>query len=263
MRAECFGQSRPQDGRQQTLNQDAFVIGRQPVPWMALCDGAGSALSVARRALGLFETRLQEVSLGQLLRDETWLRWTKGLDSALLGGPEATFVAAAVIGDQVIGVAAGDSRAYLTPFEGPVRLLTGSAAKARLAAVKRGESMELRAPEVDLEDEATFHTSRMKLALVAGVHPVADSRKWTVVARNGAPTRLLKAARLYPFTREGSRAACAEGARLRLRLKLDGSWTSFRSRVLVEGPWERPEAVIPAWVIEGLDRPIPVSYYFD
>ena len=134
MRAECFGQSRPQDGRQQTLNQDAFVIGRQPVPWMALCDGAGNAQSVAKRALGLFETRLQEVSLGQLLRDETWLRWAKGLDSALLGGPEATFVAAAVIGDQVVGVAAGDSRAYLTPFEGAVRLLTGSAAKARLGS---------------------------------------------------------------------------------------------------------------------------------
>ena len=86
MRAECFGQSRPQEGRQQTLNQDAFVVGRQPVPWMALCDGAGNAQSVARRALGLLELRLQEAPLGHLLRDDTWLRWAKGLDSALLGG---------------------------------------------------------------------------------------------------------------------------------------------------------------------------------
>ncbi len=82
MRAECFGQSRLQDGRQQTLNQEAFVVGRLPVAWMALCDGAGNAQSVAKRALGLLETRVGEVPLGQLLRDETWVRWAKGLDSA-------------------------------------------------------------------------------------------------------------------------------------------------------------------------------------
>jgi len=69
MRAECFGQSRPQEGRLQTLNQDAFVIGRQPVPWMALCDVAGNAQSVARRALGLLDMRLEETPLGHLLRD--------------------------------------------------------------------------------------------------------------------------------------------------------------------------------------------------
>jgi serine/threonine protein phosphatase PrpC len=134
LRAECFGQSRPQDGRQQTLNQDAFVIGRQPVPWMALCDGAGNAQPVAKRALGLLETRLAELPLARLLRDETWLRWAKGLDSALLGGAEATLVAAAVVGDQVIGVSVGDSRGYLVPFEGPMRLLTADASKARLGS---------------------------------------------------------------------------------------------------------------------------------
>jgi serine/threonine protein phosphatase PrpC len=134
MRAECFGQSRPQEGRQQTLNQDAFLIGRAPVPWMAICDGAGNAQSVAKRALGLLETRMGEATLGQLLRDETWVRWAKGLDSALLGGSEATLVAVAAVGEQVIGVCAGDSRAYLVPFEGPVRLLTGSASRARLGS---------------------------------------------------------------------------------------------------------------------------------
>ena len=122
VRAECFGQSRPQEGRQQTQNQDAFVIGRQPVPWMALCDGAGNAQSVGRRALGLLETWTREAKSEDFLRDETWLRWAKRLDSALLNGPEGTFVAAAAIGDQVIGVAAGDSRAYLTPMDGPARL---------------------------------------------------------------------------------------------------------------------------------------------
>ncbi|HYN02996.1 MAG TPA: hypothetical protein VE359_11160, partial [Vicinamibacteria bacterium] len=134
MRVECFGQSRPQDGRQQTQNQDAFVIGRQPVPWIGLCDGAGNAQSVAKRALGLVETWMREAALVDFLSDETWRRWAKRLDSALLNGPETTFVAAAAIGDEVVGVAAGDSRAYLTPLEGPVRLLTESATKARLGS---------------------------------------------------------------------------------------------------------------------------------
>ena len=134
MRAECFGQSRPQEGRQHTQNQDAFVIGRQPIPWMGLCDGAGNAQSVAKRALALLETRMKEVPLGQLLSNEVWVRFARSLDSALLGGAEATLVAAAVAGEQVIGVCVGDSRAYLVPFEGPVRLLTGSAAKARLGS---------------------------------------------------------------------------------------------------------------------------------
>ena len=50
--------------------------------------------------------RIAEASLAQLLSDETWLRWVKGLDSALLGGLEATLVAAAGVGEQVVGVCA-------------------------------------------------------------------------------------------------------------------------------------------------------------
>jgi len=134
VRVECLGESRPQDGRQQTLNQDAFAIGRGSVAWMALCDGAGNAQSAAKRALGLLETRIGEASLGQLLRDDTWIGWVRSLDSALMGGPEATLVAAAVVGDQVIGVSAGDSRAYAVPFERPLRLLTASASRARLGS---------------------------------------------------------------------------------------------------------------------------------
>jgi len=94
---ECFGESRPQEGRPQTLNQDAFLIGRRPLAWAAFCDGAGNAQSMAKRALGLLEARIGEASLGQLLRDETWMGWVKSLDSALMGGPEATLVAAAAV----------------------------------------------------------------------------------------------------------------------------------------------------------------------
>lgn len=134
MRVECFGQSRPQDGRQHSQNQDAFVIARQPVPWLALCDGAGNAQSVAKRALSLLEMRLREAPLAELLRGESWVGWARGLDSALHGGPEATLVAGAVVGDELVGVSAGDSRAYMVPLEGPARLLTESASKARLGS---------------------------------------------------------------------------------------------------------------------------------
>lgn len=118
-------------------------------------------------------------------------------------------------------------------------------------------------PEVDFDLDAPFSTARMKIALVGGVHPNADNRRWTLVARNGTPTSVLKGARLYPFTKAGCRAAFEDGRSLRARLKLEGGWTVFASRVLVEGPWERPVAVTPAWVIDGLERPVPVDYYFD
>lgn len=74
MRVESYAQSRPQEGRIQTQNQDAYVIGRVPVPCVGLCDGAGNAQSVAKRTLGLLEAHLKEAALGQLLSDETWRR---------------------------------------------------------------------------------------------------------------------------------------------------------------------------------------------
>lgn len=134
MHVECFGESRPQEGRLQTLNQDAFLIGRSPVAWMALCDGAESARSIAKRALGLLEGRIAGASLGEILRDTTWQAWARSLDSALIGGPESTLVAVAVVGEQVIGVSVGDSRAYVLPVEGSLRQLPASASRARLGS---------------------------------------------------------------------------------------------------------------------------------
>ena len=58
MNVESYGQSRPQEGRQHTQNQDAYVIRQGPVPWVAICDGAGNAQSAARRALSLLESWL-------------------------------------------------------------------------------------------------------------------------------------------------------------------------------------------------------------
>jgi serine/threonine protein phosphatase PrpC len=134
MRPEIYGQSRPQEGRQHTQNQDAYLVLQAPVPFAAVCDGAGNAQAAAKRALGLLQGCVKEASLGQLLRDETWLRWARLLDSALLGGSESTLVAATLVGDQIVGAAVGDSRAYLVPFEGATRLLAEQAAKTRLGS---------------------------------------------------------------------------------------------------------------------------------
>lgn len=134
MRVETYGQSRPQEGRQHTQNQDAYAIGQVPVPYIALCDGAGNAQGVAKRALSLLQTFLREATLGEVLREETWIRWTKSLDSALLGGPETTLLAATVIGNQVAGVVVGDSRSYRVPLDGPTEVVTSKASKARLGS---------------------------------------------------------------------------------------------------------------------------------
>jgi hypothetical protein len=50
---ECFGASRPQQGR--TANEDAFWIGHGPVPVAVICDGAGNAQQSAQRAITFFQ----------------------------------------------------------------------------------------------------------------------------------------------------------------------------------------------------------------
>jgi hypothetical protein len=105
LHVECFGQTRPQHGRQHTQNQDAFVVGRPPVPWAAVLDGAGNAQAVAKRAAGIVERWFNEASLGQILRGETWRGLARRLDSALMGGPQSTLVAVALVGRELLGVA--------------------------------------------------------------------------------------------------------------------------------------------------------------
>jgi len=39
---EIFGATRPQIGR--STNEDALIIGRDPLPYAAVCDGEGNAL---------------------------------------------------------------------------------------------------------------------------------------------------------------------------------------------------------------------------
>ena len=131
---EIYASSRSQDGG--TINQDAFLIGRGGRPYAALADGSGNAQQVARRALGVFERLMSEATGDQVALFSTWENWVRLLDSALLGGPQSTFLAIAVLDERVVGACAGDSRLYLLPGEGEVRILTEDAPKARLGSGK-------------------------------------------------------------------------------------------------------------------------------
>ena len=66
----------------------------------------------------MLERHVSEMSQGAALCSDTWMSVVKQLDLALSGGPETTIVGAAMIGDEAVVFAAGDSRAYLVPFDG-------------------------------------------------------------------------------------------------------------------------------------------------
>ncbi len=129
---EIFASSRLQDGR--TSNEDAYLIGRGSVPYAALCDGSGNAGQVAKRALKILEGLAAQASVEDFELFPNWVNWTRLLDSALLGGPQSTFVAVAAIKDRVVGVCAGDSRLYYLPFGGEIQILSEDASKHRLGS---------------------------------------------------------------------------------------------------------------------------------
>jgi hypothetical protein len=127
---EIYAATRPQDGH--PGNEDGFAIGRGGLPYAALCDGSGNAQGVAKRALGIFQKLIGEASPEEVSRFQTWSNWTKLLDSSLLGGPQSTFLAVAVVGNRLVGSCAGDSRLYRWNLDGQVQILTEDAPKQRL-----------------------------------------------------------------------------------------------------------------------------------
>jgi hypothetical protein len=82
VRPECYAASRAQEGR--SANEDAFLVGRGPIPCVALCDGAGNAQRAAKRVLTLFEKLFQDSTPEQIADERVWGGWIKLLDSALL-----------------------------------------------------------------------------------------------------------------------------------------------------------------------------------
>jgi serine/threonine protein phosphatase PrpC len=127
-----FGATAAQAGRSQ--NEDAFLIGRGVPLFAALCDGAGNAERAAKRVLALFEKLVKKAGPGEIETPEAWSRWVKILDSSLLGASQSTFLAVASEEDRIIGVCAGDSKAYLFDRNGEVHILTEGADKRRLGS---------------------------------------------------------------------------------------------------------------------------------
>lgn len=129
---EIFAATRRQDGK--ASNEDAFALGRGGVPYAALCDGSGNAQGVAKKALGIFERLVGEVGQEKINLFATWSGWLKVLDSALMGGPQSTFLAVAVLGDRVVGSCVGDSRLYRLAPDGGIEIVTEGASKHRLGS---------------------------------------------------------------------------------------------------------------------------------
>ena len=129
---EIYAATRRQDGK--ATNEDAFVLGRSGMPYAALCDGSGNAQGVAKRALGLFQRMVGEVGTEQITQFATWSSWARVLDSALLGGPQSTFLAVAVVGNRVVGSCVGDSRLYRLTLDGGIEIVTEGASKHRLGS---------------------------------------------------------------------------------------------------------------------------------
>lgn len=144
-RIECYGATRRQVGR--TANEDAFVIGREPVFHAGLFDGAGNAEQAAHRVALFFKTliRDQHAKVGDTA---AWAGWVRLMDSFLLGGNQSTFVGLAVPdpkSNQVVGASAGNSRLYRIGEDG-VKFVTFEASPVRLGsgkAVARTFSLKL------------------------------------------------------------------------------------------------------------------------
>lgn len=129
---EWYGGSRPQDGR--SLNEDAYLIGRDPIAHAVVCDGAGNAQRSAKRAIRFFEKLFKQATLDEIRNGDTWAKWIKLMDSHLLGFSESTFIGVALIENTLVGAYAGDSRAYLLDTNGHLRLLTDSMNKSRVGS---------------------------------------------------------------------------------------------------------------------------------
>jgi serine/threonine protein phosphatase PrpC len=131
---ECYGASLPQVGHK--ANEDAFVIGQDPVPYAAVFDGTGMAEKSAQVAARNFKLQIKDQQ-EKVTNPLAWAGWVKLMDSHLLGLAQSTFVGVAVTHEatgSIIGAYAGDSRAYvfgekgatlLTPSNSPRRLGSG------------------------------------------------------------------------------------------------------------------------------------------
>ena len=130
---ECYGATRIQAGH--SSNEDSFLIGREPLPYAAIFDGAGNAEQVARSVARFFGILITNQSAKA--RDViAWANWVRLMDSQLLGGSQSTFLGMAVPDVEkglVVGAYAGNSRAYIVGEDG-IRLVTAESSPGRLGS---------------------------------------------------------------------------------------------------------------------------------
>jgi serine/threonine protein phosphatase PrpC len=130
---ECYGASLTQTGH--TANEDAFVIGRDPVPYAAVFDGTGMAERSAQVAARNFKLQIKDQQ-EKVADPLAWANWVKLMDSHLMGLAQSAFVGVAVTNEatsSVVGAWAGDSRAYVFGEKG-TNLLTPSTSPRRLGS---------------------------------------------------------------------------------------------------------------------------------
>lgn len=144
-KTEVYAASRVQTGRSQS--EDDFLLHRGKFPMCAAADGAGNAQRAAKKALGMFAklyTEVENQNPMELLQPETWKKWIKLLDTALLGGFQSTFCSFSVGSvmdasqktvDVAVGACVGDTRLYLlNGATGEMKNVTERAKKARLGS---------------------------------------------------------------------------------------------------------------------------------
>jgi hypothetical protein len=102
---------------------------------------------------------------------------------------------------------------------------------------------------------------RMQVFLVGGCHPEGQPAKWKLGSNVFGVTTSLRRATLFPF--HPSWVNVARSAAQEIRRSLRGRQVPFVARVLAIGDPEAPTEVVPAWTLEGQDRPQDQRYHFD
>ena len=136
MRVECFAATRPQQGRAEKDNEDAFLISLEDPPIAALCDGVGHPQRVAKKVLQSFQRLCRAATQHHIVDPATWASWIRALDSGVEKDYFSTFIGVVILDTLAIGASAGNSRAFVVSRSGDCRHLTQGADRNTLGSGK-------------------------------------------------------------------------------------------------------------------------------
>ncbi|HKS83528.1 MAG TPA: PP2C family serine/threonine-protein phosphatase [Candidatus Acidoferrales bacterium] len=136
MRLECFAASRPQQGRAEKDNEDAFLISLEDPAFAALCDGVGNPHRVAKKVLQAFQKLCRASTQHHIADPSTWTAWVRALDSGIEKEYFSTFAAVVILDTVAVGACAGNSRVFLVTREGDCRHITQGADRNTLGSGK-------------------------------------------------------------------------------------------------------------------------------